>query len=116
MRQIMLAVSKTGARVFRNNTGQWEYSPGKYIRYGVCNPGGSDLIGWTYDGRFLGIEIKAPGPDKTPKKRREAQQRFRDAVNKAGGVAFVARSVEEAIRGLTPSTSRQSDPSIPYKM
>ena|SRR5229473_3560404 len=96
-RRIMLAVAHTGARLFRNNCGQWEYAPGKYIRYGVCNPGGSDLIGFTYDGRFLAVEVKAPGPDKTPKKRREAQERFRAAVNKAGGIAIVARSVDEVL-------------------
>lgn len=97
---IMLAVTSTGGRVFRNNCGQWQYAPGKYIRYGVCNPGGSDLIGWTRTGRFLGIELKKPGPDKTPKKRKEAQGRFREAVNKAGGLCFIARSVEDVLEAL----------------
>jgi hypothetical protein len=99
-RQIMLAVTTTGGRVFRNNMGQWEYAPGKFVKYGVCNPGGADLIGWTSTGRFLGIEVKNPGPDKTAKKRKEDQKRFRDAVNAAGGLCIQARSVAEVLEAL----------------
>ena len=93
----MLAVTSTGGRVFRNNLGQWEYAPGKFVKYGVCNPGGADLIGWTSTGRFLGIEVKNLGRDTTKAKRREDQKRFRDAVNAAGGLCFIARSVDEVL-------------------
>jgi hypothetical protein len=101
---ILLAVPRFGARLFRNNIGQWEYAPGKFVRYGVCNPGGGDLIGWTAVGRFFSVEIKKPGRDTTPLKRRIAQQSFRDAVNGAGGLAIVARSVEDVISRLKAGT------------
>jgi hypothetical protein len=41
-------------------------------------------------GRFLAIEVKRPGNKPTPE-----QQQFIDTINEAGGLAFVARSVEE---------------------
>lgn len=92
MRQIMLAVSEAGAIVFRNNVGFATYPNGTVVKYGVCNPGGSDLIGLAPGGRFLAIEVKVPGQRPTPE-----QQRFIDAVKAAGGVAGVARTVEEAL-------------------
>lgn len=102
-REIMLAVTATGGRVFRNNIGQWEYAPGRFVKYGVCNPGGADLIGWTATGRFLGIEVKNPGRDMTKAKRKEDQGRFRDAVNRAGGLCIIARSVQEVLDVLKNS-------------
>jgi hypothetical protein len=41
-------------------------------------------------GRILAIEVKKPG-----RKASEVQQKFIDDINKSGGVAFVATSVEE---------------------
>lgn len=108
MREIMLAVSKTGARVFRNNTGTgWvghrhpcsgphmvSLSNPRPLHAGLC-VGSSDLIGWTVNGRFLAIEVK------TAKGRTVQEQvAFISAVRHAGGVAFIARSVEEALEGL----------------
>ena len=91
MRKIQVAISGTGARLFRNNCGVAFYPSGGRVRYGLA-PGSADLIGWTRDGRFLAIEVKLPGekPD-------AAQARFLDAVKMAGGVAGVARSVEDAL-------------------
>lgn len=51
--------------------------------------GVSDIIG-CHNGRFLAIEIKTEKGRVTPH-----QQRFLDRVNEAGGVAFVARSIED---------------------
>lgn len=56
--------------------------------------GVSDIIGCK-DGRMIAIEIKTPGGKVT-----SHQQRFIDRVNEAGGVAFVARSIEDVIEGL----------------
>lgn len=73
----------------------------RLLTAGLC-PGSSDLIclqrlaitpehvGQTI-GRFVAIEIKRPGKSAEP-----AQQIFIDNVNQAGGVAGVARSVEDA--------------------
>ena len=99
---IRLAVSALGSRVFRNNVGQYTDQAGHVIRYGVCNPGGADLIGWvrlviTPDmvgktvAQFLALEVKTMSGRVKP-----AQQHFIDVVNAAGGRAAVVRSVEEA--------------------
>lgn len=58
-------------------------------------PGMSDRIGQLTDGRFLAVEVKAPGEDPTP-----AQRAFIDRVNAAGGVAFVARGAEDVLNHL----------------
>lgn len=88
-------------RLFRNNVGRLRDRFGNFIQYGVCNPGGSDLIGWrsvvvtpdmvgTRIARFMAIEVK--GPRGAPS---DHQQAFLDAVDRAGGLAMVARSVED---------------------
>ncbi len=58
-------------------------------------PGVSDILAVLPGGRFLAVEVKAPKGKVSP-----LQQQFIDAVNQAGGLAFVARSVEEVIRIL----------------
>lgn len=99
--EIRLAAGSVGTILFRNNQGAYQDYRGRLVRYGVCNPGGSDLIGWTpvtvtpdMIGRqlavFTAIEVKGPRSKVT-----EAQQRFIDAVRKAGGFAGIARSVED---------------------
>ncbi len=99
MRQIQLAVSKAGHRIFRNNQGFFLTQDGRKIRTGLVN-GSADLIGWLGDGsgRFLAIEVKT-----TKGIVSKDQRNFIDAVNKSGGVAFVARSVEEALENISKS-------------
>ena len=92
MREIQLAATKLGSRLMRNNCGQAVTENGYVIRFGLGNPGGADLIGWTSTGKFLAIEVKRPGKSPTVE-----QRNFLDAVTKAGGVAGVARSVEDAM-------------------
>lgn len=103
--QIRLALSEAGAVMFRNSVGQHTTPDGRVIRYGVCNPGGSDLIGWTpvvitpqMVGQavavFTAVEVKTQQGRAT-----EAQQRFLDAVRKAGGKGGIARSAADA-RGI----------------
>lgn len=84
-------------RIFhwRNNVGG-SYRNGRYVAYGVAGAG--DIIGVLPGGKFLSIEVKAPGKDTTAKKRKEAQAAFRDAINTAGGVAIVARSLDDVRR------------------
>ena len=85
---IRLEASKLGATLFRNETGRYKLADGRWLAYGLCK-GGCDLIGW-YKGRFLGVEVKRTG-----KKPDLHQQNFINQVNASGGIAFVARSVEE---------------------
>ena len=92
MRDIQIAVSELGCRVWRNNIGILQDRNGKYVCYGVCNPGGSDLIGFTNKGRFLAIEVKTEKGTVTTE-----QAQFILTVNQFGGIAFVARSVSEAV-------------------
>ncbi len=98
-REIMKAVTEAGGRVFRNNVGAWEWAPGKWLHYGLCD-GSSDLIGWTSTGRFLAIEVKNPGRDTTSKKRKHLQMQFRCAVNNFHGLALQVTSVEEVLDAL----------------
>lgn len=84
MKEIQIRASSLGARLFRNNVG---YCQEHKIRYGVCNPGGSDLIGWTASGKFLAVEVKAGS--RTSK----AQMDFLKAVIRAGGIGIVAHSI-----------------------
>lgn len=113
---VLKAVSRLGARLFRVNTGQaWvgkvvHNSAGsmfttlmdaRRIRMGLVT-GGSDLIGWTtvtvtpkMVGQsvavFTAIELKTGRQKATVE-----QARFVAAVRSAGGIAGKARSVEEA--------------------
>jgi Holliday junction resolvase len=57
-------------------------------------PGVPDIIG-IWHGKLLGIEIKT-----TAGRVSEHQQRFIDAINREGGLAFVARSIDDVINGL----------------
>ena len=110
MNEIMLALSEAGCTVFRNNTGQaWLGKPihqagdqvtlqgAHKIPFGLC-VGSADLIGIAPDGRFLAVEVKVPasGARKAGRVSRE-QQAFLSAVNAAGGIGGIARSVEDAL-------------------
>lgn len=88
------------ARLWRNNTGALKDAAGRLVRYGLC-PGSSDLIGLrsvtiTPDmvgqtiAQFVAIEVKDRG------RITEQQQAFIAMVQQAGGLAGVARSVEDA--------------------
>lgn len=101
---IRLATSKSGAKLFRNNCGGLKDVNGRWVTFGVANPGGSDLIGWTpititpdMVGKkiavFTAIEVKTP----TGKIRPE-QKNFIDRVRLDGGMAGVARSTDDAIQ------------------
>jgi len=64
---------------------------------GYNMPGMSDIIG-IYRGKFLAIEVKAPGRKKNVS---DNQVNFIERVLKEDGVAFVAESVEDVKKNLT---------------
>ena len=72
------------------------------MQFGVGNPGGSDLIGYRrvrVTAEMVGQEIAqfAAVEVKTPRGRvRPEQQQFIDHIVSAGGIAGIARSVDEA--------------------
>ncbi len=118
--KILKEASQLGARLFRQNTGLgWV---GEIVRKtgqalvlknprplhaGLC-VGSSDVIGWTprvitpeMVGKtvavFTAIEVKTKGITVT-----EPQKKFVQAVQEAGGIAGIARSVDEAVALLRP--------------
>lgn len=104
-KQIQMAVTAIGHRLFRNNVGTLKNQRGEYVTYGLCE-GSSDLIGWKTIriqpwhigmniAQFVAIEVKMPG-----KKATEKQQNFIEAVKQAGGIATVCCSTEEALNAI----------------
>lgn len=89
---IMVALSKAGCLVWRNNVGVLPDRSGRPIRYGL-GTGSSDLIGLCADGVFLAIEVKTATGSVSP-----AQEAFIAAVVRRGGRAGVARSADDALR------------------
>lgn len=90
-------------RLWRNNSGSLpDPRTGRYVQFGVGNPGGSDLIGYrrvTVTDEMVGQDVAlfAAVEVKTARGRvRPEQQRFVDHIRNAGGVAGIARSVDEA--------------------
>lgn len=92
MRACMLALSGAGCLILRNNCGVLKNPAGIPVRFGVGNPGGSDLIGITPSGQFLAVEVKTSKGRATPE-----QLQFIEAVRKHGGIAGIARSPEDAL-------------------
>jgi hypothetical protein len=99
--RIRIACSTGNTRLFRNNTGTLKDANGRPVQFGLCK-GSADLIGWrtvtitpemvgSTVAVFLSIEVKTP----TGRLRHE-QRQWLDAVQAAGGIAGVARSVEDA--------------------
>lgn len=98
IKKLIIEASKQGDRLFRNNCGAYQDDTGRWIRYGVASPGGSDLIGWRsviitpgMVGKkiaiFSALEVKMGHTKVT-----DNQQAFVDTVNKAGGVGIIVRS------------------------
>ena len=65
----------------------------RFIRYAF--PGCADLLGQLRDGRFLAVEVKTRTGRVSP-----AQQAFLATVARHGGVALLARSIEDVRRAL----------------
>lgn len=57
-------------------------------------PGVPDILG-IFDKKMLAIEVKTEKG-----KLSDHQQRFLDRINREGGIAFVARSIDDVINGL----------------
>ena len=98
--KIRLAVGHGKIRLFRNNTGALLDIKGRLVKFGLCK-GSSDLIGFktitiTPDmvGKevaiFSAIEVKDKG------KATDEQKKFIDIILNAGGIAGVAKNVNEA--------------------
>lgn len=92
--QIRLALGADPRVVlWRNNVGEaeyWKHGRVQRVTYGLA-PGSADLVGLLHTGRFLALEVKAPGQNPKPD-----QARWLELVRRMGGFAAVVRSVDEA--------------------
>ena len=100
--QIRLSCSRGPVRLYRNNTGTLRDQHGRPVSFGLCK-GSADLIGWrtvTVTPEMVGqqvavftsIEVKAASGRLRPE-----QRQWLDAVQAAGGIGGVARSVADAV-------------------
>ncbi len=98
--KIRLAVGHGKIRLFRNNTGALMDIKGRLVKFGLCK-GSSDLIGFktvevTPDmvgqkiAIFSAIEVKDKG------KATQEQKKFIDIVLDAGGLAGIAKDIQDA--------------------
>lgn len=94
MRAVMIALSAEGHVCFRANIGLFYTKDGRPVSTGLPK-GFSDLFGMTKCGRFFALEVKT----KTGKIRPE-QAQFISAMEKRGGIAFIARSTEQALHEM----------------
>jgi len=99
--EIRLALSRGPVRLYRNNTGTLRDQYGRPVQFGLA-VGSADLIGWTTRtitpemvgqrvAVFTSIEVKSATGRLRPE-----QRQWLEAVQAAGGIAGVARSVEDA--------------------
>ena len=102
---ILVALSEAGCTVWRVETaGAWlgrqihregntvTLTNARMFTTGLCK-GGADIVGIAPCGRFLAIEVKT----KTGRPTND-QLRFIEAVKRAGGIAGIARSVDDALQ------------------
>jgi len=86
-------VSTGQLMLFRNNVG---FDRERRVKYGL-GLGSPDLVGMLRpSGRFLGVELKTATGRVSPD-----QKRWHAAATAAGGLIIVARSVDEALAGLS---------------
>ena len=88
--ETMLALSRIGALVMRNNSGALRDAKGRLVRFGM--KGSADIIA-CHRGRFVVVECKRQGKRASPD-----QMRYAVAVRNAEGIYVVVRSKEEAER------------------
>lgn len=105
--RIRLDLGRGPIRLWRNNTGTLLDRQGRPVQFGLCK-GSSDLIGLRqvtigpeHVGQtlavFCAIEVKSAKGRPTPE-----QQAFIETVRRLGGLAGIARSVDEARAVLEP--------------
>ena len=101
--ETMLALSRIGALVMRNNSGALRDAHGRLVRFGM--KGSADIIA-CHSGRFVAVECKREG-----KRQSRYQGGYAAAVMAAGGIYVVVSSKEDAdILAKYLHASRKSRP------
>jgi hypothetical protein len=75
-------------KAWNNPTGAVRIGPGRFLRFGF--KGSSDILGCLPGGRFLAVEVKAPGGRLSPE-----QKQFLAEIRELGGLALVVKSWKE---------------------
>lgn len=92
MKEIMLAVSQAGNKIFRSNVGRVQTIDGRWFDTGLPK-GHADLYGFRPDGQVFYIEVKSETGRVRPD-----QINFLETMRKNGALAGIARSVEDAMK------------------
>lgn len=97
IKDVKRVIAMTGIKLQRINTGCFQIGAGKNRRFiKTAEAGTCDFEGYDKHGRFVAIECKRPvGGRLSP-----AQVERIEDINDKGGVAFVARSGEQALETL----------------
>ena len=90
-------LNQKGIFSFRvNTTGTYDSQRGVYRSLGKFQlKGTSDIIGCLPDGKMLAIEVKSETGRLSPE-----QKAFIDKIKKQGGIAFVAKNLQDVEREL----------------
>lgn len=100
---LRVEAARLGVYLWRNNSGVLRDDRGVPVRFGLGNDStrinavlkSSDLIGITATGRFVAIEVKAPGWRGPRTERERAQAAFIDLIRRQGGIGAFVTSIEE---------------------
>lgn len=90
-----ISIAYPQVRIWQNKTtGVYSEAKGCYLmpRSRFFLRGVSDILGIIKGGRFLAIEVKSPNRKNNLS---EDQKAFLDMINRMGGLAFVASSIDD---------------------
>lgn len=97
VREVKEVIRITGLKLQRINTGCFTVGEGRAKRFiKTAEAGTLDFEGYDNHGRHVGIECKRPVGGKLS----DEQAARIDDINRKGGIAFVARSGDEALEKL----------------
>ena len=97
IREVKEVIRITGLKLQRINTGCFAIGEGRAKRFiKTAEAGTLDFEGYDNHGRHVGIECKRPVGGRLS----DAQAARIDDINRKGGIAFVARSGNEALEKL----------------
>lgn len=107
LRAVSLTAAGCGDLLFRNNRGvALNPDTGRAVRFGLANDSAQigkrlashDLIGIRADGRFLSVEVKAPGWKPTPSAVNPGQENWTALIRARNGIAMTVNSVEQYVK------------------